>query len=50
MAATEFYHLFEIAEDVGILLQIVPVEPGDFVVLTIGIVIALLGVAHIVAR
>ena len=46
----EMDDLFEVAEDVGVLLQIVPVKPGDFVVLTIGIVIAFLGVAHLVAR
>ena len=47
---TELDHLFEIAEDVSILLQIIPVEPGNLVVLTISIVVALLGVAHLVAR
>ena len=45
----EMDDLLEVAEDVGVLLEIVPVEPGDFVVLTIGIVIALLGIAYLVA-
>ena len=32
------------------LLLIVPVEPGDFVILAVGVVVALLRVAHLVAR
>ena len=47
---TEFDYLFEITEDICILLQIIPVEPGDLVVLTIGVIVALLRVAHLVAR
>ena len=50
MLAAELDHLFEVAEDVGVLLQIVPVEPRDFIVLTIGVVVALLRVAHFIAR
>ena len=48
--ATEVYHLLEIAEDVGVLLLVVPVEPCYLVVLTIGVVVALLRIAHLVAR
>ena len=46
----ELDDLFEVMEDVGILLQIIPIEPSDLVVLTVGIVVALLGIAHLVAR
>ena len=47
---TELDDLLEVTEDVGILFQIIPIEPRDLVVLTVGIVVALLGVAHLVAR
>ena len=49
MLSTEFDDLLEIVEDIGILLQVIPVEPGYFIVLTIGIVITLLRVSHLVA-
>ena len=47
---TEMDDLLEIAEDVGILLQIAPIEPRYLVVLAIGVVVALLGITHLIAR
>ena len=46
----EFDDFLEEVEEVGILLQVVPVKPGDFVVLTIGVVVTPLRVSHLVAR
>ena len=47
---TELDDMLEVAEDISILLQVVPVEPRNLIVLTIGVVIALLRVAHLIAR
>ena len=46
----ELDDFLEEVEEVGILLQVVPVEPGNLVVLTVGVVVTPLRVAHLVAR
>ena len=50
MLLAEVDDLLEETEDIGILVDVVPVEPANFIVLAIGIVVAELGVAHLVAR
>ena len=48
--AAETDDVLEVAEDVGVPLQVVPVEPCYLVVLAVGVVVALLRVPHLVAR
>ena len=46
--AAELDELLEEVEEVGVLLQVIPIKPADLVVLTIGIVVTELGVTHLV--
>src|SRR5215471_20167133 len=48
VAFSECNHLFEETENVLIRLQLSPIEPTDFVVLVIGIVVAKLGVQELI--
>ena len=41
---------FDETKNIGVLFQEAPVEPADFVVLAVGVVIALLGAPHLVAH
>ncbi len=49
VALAEGDHLAGEAEQFGVVVDLVPVEPGQFVVLAVGVVVALLGPADLVA-
>jgi hypothetical protein len=47
---SELDHTFEESKHVPIALEKIPIQPGDFVVLVVGIVVPFLGVHEFVAR
>jgi len=47
---SESDHLFPESQQSGIFLLILPVQPGNFIILTVGIVISLLGITEFVSH
>ena len=50
MSFAERYHIFYKFVNIPVCLQLMPVEPGNLIVLTVSIIVAVLGIAELIAR
>ena len=50
MRFAERYHIFYKFVNIPVCLQLMPVEPGNLIVLTVSIIVAVLGIAELIAR